>query len=119
MVRRRPDEARLDTAMIVKHDVGGSVDVDEDDSFFVPIPSVGLRLEGYPARRFGLFGEAKGMTIGNQATTWDVEGGLEFFLAKNLSIEARYRYAFYDLDVSDIKFEANMSGPYLGFGVRF
>ena len=111
--------ALLDAKAEFTHDVGGSVDVDEDDSFLVPIPSVGLRLEGYPFRRVGLFSEAKGMTIGNKATTWDVEGGVEFFLSRNLSFKARYRYAFYDVDVSDILFDANMSGPYFGLGVRF
>ncbi len=111
--------ALLDASAEFTHDVGGAVDVDEDDSFLIPIPSVGLRIEGYPARRIGLFGEAKGMTIGSQATTWDVEGGVELFLSNHLSVQARYRYAFYDVDVSDILFDANLSGPYFGLGFRF
>ncbi len=109
----------LDGSAEIKHETGGVVDVDENESFFLPIPSLGLRLEGYPARRVGLFGEAKGMTIGSKGTTYDVEGGVEFFLGESLSLKARYRYAVYDIDVSGIEFKANTSGPYIGLAVRF
>ena len=59
------------------------------------------------------------MTIGSKGTTYDVEGGVEFFLGESLSLKARYRYAVYDIDVSGIEFKANTSGPYIGLAVRF
>ena len=109
----------LDGTAKVEHETAGVVDVSEEESYFLPIPAVGLRLSGYPWTRVGLFGEAKGMTIGKKGTTYDVEGGMEFFFGESLSLQARYRYALYDIDVSGLEFKAKTFGPYLGLGVRF
>lgn len=97
----------------------GNTIVSESESFFIPIPSIGLRAEAYPASRIGTFFEFKGMTIGKKATTWDVEGGFDLFLIRNVSINARYRYAVYEADVSGIKLDSKMFGPYVGLGLRF
>lgn len=109
----------LDGSGEVKHETNGSVDVDESESFFVPIPTVGLRLEGFPLRQLGFFGEAKGMTIGKKGTALDAEGGVELFLTHNVSFQARYRYTAYEVKISDIDFDADLTGPYIGMAFRF
>lgn len=111
----------LDGRARIKHKVLPSevTDVNESESFFVPIPTVGLRMEGFPLHRLGFYGEAKGMTIGNKATAWDAEVGFEFHLLNNVSLNGRYRYAVYDTDVSSLEFKTTLSGPYVGLGFRF
>ncbi len=109
----------LDGSGEIKHETGGVVDVDESESFFVPVPQVGLRLEGFPFARLGFFGEAKGMTIGKKGTTFDAEGGMELFLMHNVSFQARYRFAAYEIDIADVQFDADLSGPYIGMAFRF
>ncbi len=109
----------LDGKIELDNKTGGVTNVSENESFFVPVPTLGLRMEGFPFTRLGFYGEAKGMTIGKKATTWNAEAGFEFHVIDNISVNARYRYSKYDLDVSGFELKSNLSGPYVGLGFRF
>lgn len=93
--------------------------VSESVSFFFPVPAIGFRMEAHPFRRFGFHTEVKGMTIGKTASTYDVEAGIMVHILRNLHLHAKYRYLVYDINTSGAKLDANISGPYMGLGVRF
>ena len=92
-------------------------EVSEDQ--LLPLPYLGVRGEVYPFSRLSLFAEAKGMTLGSLATTFDVQGGIEFYLTRNVSLEGRYRYIDYSFDDGDSTLDLGLGGGYVGTAVRF
>ena len=93
--------------------------VEEKVDALLPLPYLGLRGEFFPLARLELFAEAKGMTIGSPASIWEVIGGLQVHLTKNLSILGKYRLSDYQVEFSDTEIDLRLGGPYVGATVRF
>ncbi len=91
----------------------------ERDKIFLPLPAVGLRFEAFPFSRLALFGEAKGFTLGANATTLSAEGGITVHIINNIAFYASYRYALYDIDRGDIELNTALHGPYVGLSFRY
>jgi hypothetical protein len=89
------------------------------DDIFLPLPAVGLRFEAFPFSRLALFGEAKGFTLGGNATTLNAEGGFTVHIINNIAFYASYRYALYDIDRGDIELNTALHGPYVGLSFRY
>jgi hypothetical protein len=90
-----------------------------EESQWVPVPALGVRAEFYPLSRIGIFAEGKGMTIGDPATMWDVQGGVTLHLLRWLSLRGSYRVIDYDVDYKGYKVDARIKGPFAGATLRF
>ena len=106
----------LDARFTVQDETSGITD---RERAWVPVPSLGLRAEFFPHARPGLFGEAKGITLGSPGTFWELTGGASLHITRNLSILGQYRAADYDIDYLDVDADARLEGPYLAATLRF
>jgi opacity protein-like surface antigen len=91
----------------------------ESEDILFPMPALGVRVEGFPISRVGIFGEAKGFALGSKAITLNAEGGLSIHLIRNLALNATYRYTLYDVDHKSLDINTVMSGPYVGLSLRY
>jgi len=105
-------DAKLDVA-------DETLGLDWEEHQLVPFPELGLRIEAYPFARLGLFVEAKGFTIGDKATEWDVQGGASLHLNKHFLVSASYRVIDYDVDWFGVVIDTRFKGPFFGAHVVF
>jgi hypothetical protein len=92
--------------------------VTEEESLLLPLPMLGLRVEGYPLARLGLFAEGKGLPLGSTATLWDASAGVSLYLSRNLALTGRYRLTHYDVEFGS-EVDVDIGGPQVGATVRF
>ncbi len=87
---------------------------------------VGPRITWQATEKLALFarGDVGGFGIGNSSQcTWQIKGGVEYDILKNVFIELGFRLL--DIDYvsgsgsDEFRFDVQMYGPYLGLGVKF
>lgn len=93
--------------------------LDSIESQWVPIPAAGVRAEFYPIGHLGVFGEAKGFTIGKKGTMWDAQGGLRIQILKYVSLLGSYRVVDYDVDYKGVHIDTRLKGPFAGATLQF
>jgi len=90
-----------------------------EESQLVPFPEIGLRIAAYPLARVGLVAEAKGFTIGDKASEWDVRGGVTLHVNKHFFLSGSYRVIDYDVDWFDVIIDTRFKGPFFGAHLVF
>ncbi|MDX2510110.1 MAG: hypothetical protein QNK28_11240 [Desulfobacterales bacterium] len=92
--------------------------IKEDDSIFVPIPTVGIRSRVAFADYLGLVGRVGYMEYSNNSLL-DIDAQIEFSPLPFVGVFAGYRYLDMNVDESDIFIDATMDGVYGGVMIRF
>ena len=86
---------------------------------WIPLPMIGVRGEYSFHPRVSVFADIKGFTIGDTASVADIEAGAQINIVKNFSIDAGYRYLYIDFDISDVKGDLTIDGPFVAGKIQF
>jgi hypothetical protein len=85
----------------------------------VAIPGLAAAVRWDITDRFHIRGQAQGLYVGRYGNLFDADAELGFDFTANLGLYAGYRWLHGQADVSDVNFNLNLRGPFVGVEARF
>ncbi len=90
----------------------------EEEDLSIVVPMLYAALQVTPHKRLSIEAEARGLAIGDNSL-YSLLGRIRFSLIGPAFIAAGYRYDAVDIDEDDIRLDADFSGPFAEFGLKF
>ncbi len=90
----------------------------EEEDLSIVVPMLFAAVQFSPHERLSIEAEARGLAIGDNSL-YSLLGRIRYTLAGPAFIAAGYRYDTVDIDEGDIRLDADFSGPFVEFGLKF
>ena len=119
-IQNRVSAAQTKLANAIAGRLNKSLPTSESASKWWIDPIIGLRGQINFTRWFflALQGDVGGFTAGSQIA-WLATGTLGINFARNIFVEAGYRYYYVDYTSGSFSYKVAEAGPFMGFGVKF
>lgn len=107
------------TGIATDPNTGQSQTQTESVEAIVPLPFPGIGVRWDLTKRFYLRGALRGIYAGDYGNYFDAVGEVGFDITRNVGLYGGYRWMHAEADVSDVRFNVDLDGPYVGVEVRF